>query len=80
MKYFQSPEGNLIFSVAIVAENAIQKLEKQFEKKEISAENYVTKREKLLNVVKQFKHDLEHESLLLSKKSFHQTRRKRDAK
>lgn len=80
MKYFQSPEGNLIFSVAIVAENAIQKLEKQFEKKEISAENYVNKREKLLNVVKKFKHDLEHESVPLSKKSFHQTRRKRDAK
>ena len=82
MKYFQSPEGNLIFSAAIVAENTIQKLEKKFEKTEISAENYVAIREKLLNTVQQFKNYVEKESTSLSKKSFHQTktRRKKDAK
>lgn len=80
MKYFESPEGNLIFSTAIIAENTIRKLEKKFENKELNVENYVVKRQKLLKIIEQFKNYIEQESNILNKKSFHQTRRKINAK
>ncbi|NCB48819.1 MAG: hypothetical protein EOM55_04320 [Clostridia bacterium] len=59
MKHLINPESNLLFTTTIYLETTMEKLNKKFEDKEISAENYINARNKVLLMVKEFSNELE---------------------
>lgn len=76
MKYFESPESNLIFTTAIAVENMVLKLQKKFEEQKISPENYVAKRQELAEKVQIFLNQMEYENEKISKKKTHINKRR----
>ncbi|WP_457749122.1 hypothetical protein [Sulfurimonas sp.] len=78
MKSFTSPEANLLFSSAIVLEKIVLKAQKNFDKKQLSPENFIELRENLLNITKTTNELIEEISKnSLGKKSFYQKTEKR---
>lgn len=63
MKYLANPESNLLFTAVILVESAMNKLQKKFEDGEMSPENYVDTRKKILRLVQECSQTLENECL-----------------
>lgn len=70
-KYFRNPESNLIFSSVIFVESSLNKLQKKFEDKEVSAENYIVKRREILEIANKFAIELEHQCKSITNKKPH---------
>lgn len=63
MKYLANPESNLLFTAVILVESAMNKLQKKFEDGEMSPENYVDARKKILQLVQECSQSIESECL-----------------
>jgi vacuolar-type H+-ATPase subunit B/Vma2 len=51
VKYFSSPEANLLFSLSVLAEKIIKKAQKRFDDKDISAESFKELHNEMFNAI-----------------------------
>ena len=63
MKHLANPESNLLFTAVILVESAMNKLQKKFEDSEISPENYIATRKRILCLVQECSESIEHECM-----------------
>ena len=78
MKYFKSPEANLFFSLAVLAENKIIKIEKKIDRNKITIDNYINFRKLLYDLGFSAKKTIEDNSnKYIGEKAYHQQTIKR---
>jgi len=74
MKYFQSPEANLFFSIAVLIENKILKVERKLDKEKITINNYVKFRRLIYDLGFRAKKTIETNSdEFVGRKAYHHT-------
>jgi len=80
MKYFKSPEANILFSTSILLEKIVTKAQKHFDDRKLSPEMYKELRSELLKMVVETGKKIEEIAPKYINKKEHQNKRKANAR